>query len=342
MLTKIIGEEKVQKVKKYIEKGERFVIVSHVSPDGDSLGSSLGLYHFLTTYGKENITVIVPNEFPEYYKWMPGSKDILIYDKYPEFAEELILKADVIFCLDFNEPKRLEKLAPVVLAAEGRKVMVDHHLHPGDFCKVTISQSEMSSTAELIFRLICQMGMFDILNQEGAACIYTGMMTDTGAFTYNSNQPEVYIVISELLKKGINKDLIYQKVNQAYSESRFRLMGYVLLEKMKIYPEYKTSLITLTTKELNNFGYKTGDTEGFVNLLLNIDGVDFSVFIRQDKEYTKISFRSVGDFPSNQFAAAYFNGGGHKNASGGEYYGSIEDALNVFEEGLKEFNPNNY
>lgn len=227
-----------------------------------------------------------------------------------------------------------------MLASEGRKVMIDHHLNPSDFCRITISYPEMSSTSEMIFRFICRMGFFDILNRDAAECIYTGMMTDTGSFTYNSNQSEIYIIISELLKKGIDKDQIYRNVNQVYSESRLRLMGYVLYEKMKIYPESHAALITLTRKELNRFNYATGDTEGFVNLPLSIEGIRFSVFIREDSDCMKISLRSIGDFPCNLFAEKYFKGGGHKNASGGEYYGNLEDAVAVFEQGLALFNPN--
>ena len=340
MLTKIISDEKIQKVKKYIEKGERFVIVTHISPDGDALGSALGLYHFLIAYGKEQVTIVVPNHFPQFYKWMPGRKEIVIHEKYPEFAEQFIQNADVIFCLDFNEPKRIEKMAPAVLAAEGKKVMIDHHLYPSDFCHQVISIPEMSSTSELVFRLLCQMGEFNLVNKDCATCIYTGMMTDTGSFTYNSNKPEIYTIICELIKKGIDKDLIYRNVNQVHSENRLRMMGYVLYEKMKIYPEKQAALITLSKAELERFNYVAGDSEGFVNLPLSIEGVHFSTFIREDKDYIKISLRSVGDFPCNQFASQYFNGGGHKNASGGEFYGSLEEAIAVFEKGLDEFNPN--
>ena len=176
-----------------------------------------------------------------------------------------------------------------------------------------MSYPEMSSTSEMIFRFICRMGMFDLLNRDAAACIYTGMMTDTGSFTYNSNKPEIYTIVSELIKKGIDKDLIYRKVNQVYSECRLRMMGYVLYEKMRVYPEQQAALITLSKEELDRFQYQAGDTEGFVNLPLSIENVSFSVFIREDSDYIKVSLRSVGDFPCNQFASTYFNGGGHKN-----------------------------
>lgn len=339
MITKIIQEEKIQKVKKYIEKGDNFVIVTHVSPDGDAIGSALGLYHFLMEYGKDNVAVIVPNDFPAFLKWMPGAKDVVNYEKYSEFSEQLLQGADVIFCVDFNIPKRIDKLAPAVLNAPGRHVLIDHHLDPGDFCRVTISHPEMSSTSEMVFRLICRMGYFELITKSGAECIYTGMMTDTGSFTYNSNKPEIYVIISELIKKGIDKDEIYRKVNQTYSESRLRMMGYVLYEKMKIYSGRQTALITLSAQELKQFNYRSGDSEGFVNLPLSIKGVVFSAFLREDIENVKISLRSVGDFPCNVFASAYFNGGGHKNASGGEFYGSLADAVEVFNKGLIEFNP---
>lgn len=342
MLTKIIREEEIQKAKKYVEKGDKFVIITHVTPDGDALGSSLGLYHFLNEFGKDNVSVIVPNGFPSFYKWMPGAKDIVIHERYPDFSEQLIQDADVIFCLDFNEPKRIEKLASTVVAADGRKVMIDHHLNPSDFCRVIMSYPEISSTSELVFRFICRMGMYELINKEAAECIYTGMMTDTGSFTYNSNHPEIYTIIGELIKKGIDKDLIYRRVNQVYSESRLRLMGFTLYEKMRVFSEQHSALITLSKEELERFQYKTGDTEGFVNLPLSIDNIQFAVFIREDKDYIKVSLRSVGEFPCNEFASRYFNGGGHKNASGGEYFGSLEDAVKVFEGGLNELNPNNF
>ena len=339
MLTKVIEQSKIDHFTKWFDRADKIVIVSHVGPDGDAIGSSLGLWHFFSSQGK-TANVIVPNAFPDFLKWMPGSKDVLLYDRYKEFADKLIAEADVICCLDFNAIHRIDAMGDAVLASPARKILIDHHLHPEDFCKIIISHPEISSTSELVFRLICRMGYFSDISREGAECIYTGMMTDTGSFTYNSNKPEIYTIISELIKKGIDKDLIYRKVNQVYSESRLRMMGYVLYEKMKVYPEQHAALITLSLEEMNRFHYVTGDTEGFVNLPLSIENVAFSVFIREDKDYVKISLRSVGDFPCNQFASRYFNGGGHKNASGGEFYGSLVDAVAVFEKGLEEFNPN--
>ena len=322
MLTKMLDEAQVQRFQNYIDRAERFVLMAHVSPDGDAIGASLGMYHFLTEIGKEQVDVIVPNEFPAFLKWMPGTKDILVYERYPEYAQQLISEADVLFNMDYNEPKRAGKLAPFIEAAEGRKVMIDHHPNPGDFCRLVISYPIMSSTSELVFRLLCAIKSYDDINKEAAECLYTGMMTDTGAFTYNSNRADIYTVVGELIKKGIDKDEIYRKVYQ-----------------MKVYPELRTALITLSLEELNRYSYVTGDTEGFVNMPLSIDGIDFSVFIRESSDQIKISLRSVGEFPCNHFAANYFGGGGHKNASGGEYYGTLEEAVRTFERGLAELNP---
>lgn len=339
MLTKVIEQAKIDHFTKWFERADKIVIVSHVSPDGDAIGSSLGLYHFLDSQEK-TVNIIVPNAFPDFLKWMPGSKDILLYDRYTEFANKLIAEADVICCLDFNALKRIDDMADAVATSPARKVMIDHHLHPEEFCQITISHPGISSTSELVFRLICRMGYFSDISREGAECIYTGMMTDTGGFTYNSNNREVYYIISELLLKGIDKDDIYRKVYNTYSESRLRLMGYVLAN-MRVYPAYNAALISLTRDEQGKFDYIKGDSEGFVNIPLTIKNVCFSCFLREDteKQMIKISLRSVGTFPCNKLAAEFFNGGGHLNASGGEFYGTMEEAVRVFEQALEKYQP---
>ncbi|MDR1369389.1 MAG: bifunctional oligoribonuclease/PAP phosphatase NrnA [Dysgonamonadaceae bacterium] len=336
MITKIIAEDSIQKAKKYIDHADRIVIVTHISPDGDAVGSSLGLYHFLLEMGKL-VNVIVPNEFPDFLKWMKGAHDIINREKSPKIAIETIEAAELIFCLDFNILKRIGDLGSLVEQAKAKKVMIDHHLDPGDFCDVTISHPEISSTSEMVFRLICRMGFFEDINRECAESIYTGMMTDTGAFTYNSNSDQIYYIISELLKKGIDKDAIYSRVYNTYTANRIRLMGYLTYEKMKIFQDCNTALLILSQEEQRRFNVKKGDTEGFVNIPLSIGEIVFSVFIREDRDLVKISFRSKGDFPCNIFASAHFGGGGHKNASGGEFYGSLEDAITLFESVLPQY-----
>ncbi len=338
MLSKIILQANIDKVETYFERAEKIVIVTHISPDGDAIGSSLGLFHFLNSQGKTT-HIIVPNAFPDFLRWMPGAKDIVRYDKYKEFADKLLNEADVICCLDFNALSRIGDMAQSVADAPGRKVMIDHHLDPEPFCRITISHPQISSTSELVFRLICRMGCFDDISFEGAECIYTGMMTDTGGFTYNSNNREIYFIISELLSKGIDKDEIYRKVFNTYSEGRLRLMGYVLYEKMQVFPQFRAALIWLTKNEQNRFHYVKGDTEGFVNIPLQIKGICFSAFLREDteKNMIKISLRSVGQFPCNKVATEFFNGGGHLNASGGEFYGNMNEAIEVFKQALIKY-----
>jgi phosphoesterase RecJ-like protein len=342
MLTKVIDNDLIHKLKAFIHKGGKIVIVTHEMPDGDAIGSSLGLYHYLSSFDKKLIKVVVPNAFPDFLKWMPGANDIVVAEQYPDFARQLLMEADVVFCLFFNAIRRVGKLASTLAASDGQKVLIDHHLEPENFSDIEISFPEMSSTGELIFRIICALGDVDLIEKSAAECLYTGMMTDTGSFTYNSNSEGIYVIISELLKKGIDKDDIYRKVYQVYSLSRFRLMGYVLYEKLKTYPDKRSALFTLTRMELNRFKYKCGDTENFVNLPLSIKGINFSVFMREERNFIKVSLRSEGDFPCNVFASKYFNGGGHKNAAGGEFYGSMENAVKAFEEGLVLLNPNNF
>ena len=338
MLSKVISQANIDHVEKWFEKADKLVIVSHVSPDGDAIGSSLGLYHFLLSQDK-TVHVIVPNAFPDFLKWMPGAKDIIQYNRYKDFADKLINEADVLCVLDLNALSRLDDMQDVVRNSPARKLLVDHHLYPEDFARITISHPHISSTSELVFRLICQLGNFSDISKEGAECIYTGMMTDTGAFTYNSNDREIYLIIGEPLSKGIDKDEIYRNVYNNNSESRLRLQGYVLCDKMQIFPEFRAALITLSREEQKRFHYMKGDTEGLVNIPLSIKDVCFSVFLREDteKDMIKISLRSVGTFPCNQVATEFFNGGGHLNASGGEYYGTLEEAVELYKQALVKY-----
>jgi len=336
MISKIIAEDLIHKVQKELNKAEKIVIVVHVGPDGDAMGSSLALWHYLMTIEKEPV-VIVPTAFPNFLKWMPGSENVMVYEEKKAVCEQIISNAELIFTLDFNVPNRMAKMETVIMNATAPKILVDHHLHPGDYAKVTISYPEISSTSELIFRLICRLGDFSKINLACAECIYTGMMTDTGAFTYNSNKPEIYTIINELIKLGVDKDDIYRRVFNIYSADRMRLMGYALYKKMKVYPEYKAALITLSLSELKEFNFQNGDAEGLVNMPLSIDGVLFSVFMREDSDKIKISLRSQGTFPANKVSADLFNGGGHLNAAGGESYTTLEQAIEKFESALPDY-----
>lgn len=336
MISKIIAEDLIHKVQRALDTAEKIAIVVHVGPDGDAMGSSLGWWHYLMSIDKEPV-VVVPTAFPNFLTWMPGSDKVMIYEGNEASCEEVLNAAELIFTLDFNVPSRMAKMEAAVMNAPALKILVDHHLHPGDYAKVAISYPEISSTSELIFRLICRLGDFSKINLACAECIYTGMMTDTGGFTYNSNKPEIYTIINELIKLGVDKDDIYRKVFNNYSADRMRLMGYALFSKMKIYPEYKAALITLTLRELQEFNFQNGDAEGLVNLPLSIDGVVFSVFMREDTDKIKISLRSQGTFPANKVSSDLFNGGGHLNAAGGESYISMQESVKKFEEALPNY-----
>ncbi|MDR0422230.1 MAG: bifunctional oligoribonuclease/PAP phosphatase NrnA [Proteiniphilum sp.] len=317
-----------------IRRAGKIVITTHLSPDGDALGSSLALFHFLKRTGK-SVRMIVPNSFPHFLKWMNGTREIEIYEYNPPAAQKIIAHADLIFSMDYNISKRAGDMAPHLDNSPARKILIDHHLLPGRNFDITVSYPEISSTCELLFRLLFQAGKYDELTQTEAECLYCGMMTDTGNFTYNSRDPETFEIVSLLLRKKINKDAIYSQVFDNYSEDRFRLLGFTLSQRMEIYPEIHSALLFLSREDQSRFRFGKGDTEGFANCPLSIKGIFFSTFIREDEGLIKLSFRSRGSFPCNEFAAAFFNGGGHLNASGGEFYGTFDDAIRVFKNGLK-------
>jgi phosphoesterase RecJ-like protein len=336
MHTKIIDKRKVDEASALIENAKQIAIVTHMSPDGDAVGSALGLYQHLRSCDK-NVSVIVPNRFPDFLAWMPGAENVLIYDEMKDQTEAALKKCDLLFALDFNTLSRIGELNGFVKNLSCKKVLIDHHRDPDDFCNVVISYPKIASTSELVFRLIYAMGFCPQMTLSCAECLYAGMMTDTGAFTFNSNDPEIYYIISELLKKGVDKDAIYSKVYNTYSVDRLRLMGYTLSQKMEVLPEYHTAIITLTKAELDKFNYKEGDTEGFVNIPLSIKGIVFSVLVKEGKEMVKLSLRSRGTFPVNKVASALFNGGGHINASGGESYESMKDTVKKLKAALPHY-----
>lgn len=336
MITPIIQQQKVKQVIEAIHTSRSIIITTHLSPDGDAMGSSLALCHFLRRNGKQ-VRIIVPNSFPYFLKWMDGSSEVEVYDYNPAAGQRLLASADLIFCLDYNIIKRVGSMGAYLEKSPAKKVLIDHHLLPGDGFDIAISHPEISSTCELLFRLFHQAGEYENLDKQEAEAMYCGMMTDTGGFTYNSNDPEIYEIISLLLRKGVDKDAIYSKVFHNYSESRFRLLGFTLSQRMEVYPKLHSALLHLSLEDQANFPFNKGDTEGFVNYPLSIKDIIFSTFIREEKELIKLSFRSQHSFPCNEFAADFFNGGGHLNASGGEFYGSFEEAVKTYHEGLKQY-----
>ena len=312
-----------------ISEASTILITCHKSPDGDAMGSSLGWAEYLRSLGKEAI-VIVPDQYPNFLSWLPNTEKIVRYDKHKDKCDMLFKIADLVFCLDYNTPSRVEEMEEALVASPAPRVLIDHHLNPDVPAVLTISHPEASSTSELIFRIVWQLGAFNQMSKQFATPIYCGMMTDTGGFTFNSSNPEIYFIISELLTTHIDKDRIYRNVYHNYSEDRIRLMGYVMYEKLVYLPEYHAAFYTLTKEEQQRFHFIKGDAEGLVNIPQQIKGLKLSISLREDTEKQNliwVSLRSVDDFPCNKMAEEFFNGGGHLNASGGRINASMEEAI---------------
>ena len=318
------------KLKKVLGSPCDAVILTHVNPDGDAIGSILGLYWFLINKGC-NVSMATPNHFPHFLKWMDGTQKILDFKRKPDRVIAELMKADLIFLLDLNEPDRLGGIQDHLKDLDAWTIMVDHHPDPAGFTDYTISETQASSTAELVYQLICDIDGQDLVDRRIAECLFTGIITDTGCFSYNSSNPQTFGMVAELLKKGIDKDRIYSLVYNNYSVERMHLLGYSLKDKMVVLPELRTAYISLTAEELRRYSHKTGDTEGFVNYPFTIGNIRVTALFLEKEDHIKISFRSKGDFKINKFAQKYFNGGGHENAAGGEYPESLEITLARFE-----------
>ena len=335
----ILSEAELTQLRSIIAAAADIVVIGHVNPDGDAIGSTLAWTNYLQSEGK-SVSLIVPDKYPDFLNWLPNTDKILRHDKHPEKTELLVATADLIFCLDLNTLSRTEALADHIASAKAAKVLIDHHPNPDDLFNLTISHPEMSSTSELVFRLVWQLGAFERLGHHFAVPCYCGMMTDTGGFTYNSNRPEIFFIISQLLTKGINKDKIYRNVFNNYSLWRLRLMGYVMYTKLNVFAEYHAAYFTLTRRDLKHFHFMKGDAEGLVNMPLQIKGMKLSISLREDTEKPDtiwVSLRSVDDFPCNKMAEKYFNGGGHLNASGGHLNCTMDEAEMLVNKAIREF-----
>jgi len=324
-----ISKHLLKKIRSLVEDTGDITLLTHIYPDGDAIGTMLGFYWFLVKKGR-NVNMVVPNEIPFFLQWLPGCNHILIEKDDPDNAGRLISNAKNIICLDFNESDRLGNLEEKFLQAGGTKILIDHHPDPGDFADYVISDAEISSTAELVYNLIDMTGWNQLIDKTIAECIFTGIMSDTGCFSFNSSKSGTYRVVADLLDKGIDKDRIYKLVYDNYSPSRMHLLGYSLKEKMVVIPEYNVAYISLTKDELQKFDHVNGDTEGFVNYPFSIKGIKLTALFIEKEDHIKISFRSKGDFYVNKFSEKYFNGGGHKNAAGGESSLSLEKTIEKF------------
>ena len=335
----LLNEQELQALRTHIAQSSRILICAHRGPDGDAVGSSLGWAEYLRQQGKQ-VDIVMPTPFPDFLRWMPGSQDIRFYARHETEAEQVIAQADLIFCLDFNGLQRLQEMQTPVAAAQAKRIIIDHHLDPDrSIAAQVVSFPTRCSTSEIVCRLIIELGGWDELPQKAAVCLYTGMMTDTGGFTYNSNDPEIYEVISMLLTKGIDKDKIYRNVFNVYSEDRMRLTGYILYRKLRFYYNRHASIFALTREEMRRFHFIRGDAEGLVNMPLQVKGMRLSISLREDTErdVVRVSLRSVDDFPCNRMAEEFFHGGGHLNASGGERPFPLSEAMLTAERAIKAY-----
>jgi len=320
-----------------LAKANRIVIVPHKGPDGDAMGSTLGLMHFLRDKG-HTANVIAPNDYPHFLKWLPGSEEVYVYEQQKEAADKLIADAEIVFTLDFNDLSRCGGMEESLRASQAVFVMIDHHQEPADYAHYTYSDSTMSSTCEMVHKFIEKLRAGKQITPEIATCLYTGIMTDTGSFRFSSTSSDTHRVIADLMDKGAKNSEIHNNIYDTNSGDKLQLLG-TALQNLKVLRKYRTAYITLTQEELDRHNFKKGDTEGFVNYGLSLDGIRFAViFIENAQEnIIKISFRSKGTFDVNKLARAHFNGGGHINAAGGKSDLSMNDTVVHFNKILAEY-----
>jgi len=320
-----------------LDKRPIITIIPHTSPDGDAIGSTLGLYHFLKNQGHD-VQVIAPTDFPDFLKWMPEADQILIYSDQESRAEQRIADSSLIFTLDFNNLLRAKPLTPFLQKALATFVMIDHHQQPDTYATITYSDEKASSTCELIYNTIVSLGSQEAINKTIAICLYTGIMTDTGGFRFSMTSPQTHRVAAVLFGKGANCAQIASDVLDSYSIDRLQLLGTVL-DGLTYLKEYKTAYMSVSSKILKQFNFRKGDTEGFVNYGLRIKEAELAVIFIENEEdnLIKISFRSKTTLDVNLLARMYFNGGGHINAAGGSMSISLEDTIAYFLEVLPKF-----
>lgn len=322
-------QNKIESVKSLINSSKHIVITTHYKPDGDALGSSLGLWAYLKALGL-NVNVVLPSEFPGFLSWMHGSNDTLDFLKEGDKAKALIQEADLIFCLDFNDPTRTEGMSESLISSSAKKIMIDHHLDPKSFCDYTFSFPSVGSTCELIVHFIEALNGESLITMDSAACMYAGIMTDTGSFRFSSVTAETHRVVGLLLNTGMRNDFVHEAVYDTSTEDRLRFLGHVLLNQMFVLKEHKAVYFTCTSSDMKKYNHQPGDLEGIVNYGLSIEGIKMAVLFSERDGIVKISFRSKGDYSVKDLAEKHFEGGGHKNAAGGKSYLTLQETVLKF------------
>lgn len=327
--------EGIKEIKSLLGSPKDIVIISHRNPDGDALGSAWALKYFLDKFHHSS-KVIFPSEYPPIFNFVKDIKDSIIYDFTQEKAIEAIKKAEIIFCLDFNGLDRIDKLGPYVEESKAKKILIDHHLDPEDFAHYILSDSSASSTCELIYQFIEELGETSKMDQSISEAIFIGLITDTGSFKYSTN-PKTYQVASKLKSFGADDYYLQDKIFNSLKEKHLRLLGHCLANRFELIPEYKTGIIHLTRKDYADFEIARGDTEGIVNYILKLEGIEVAAFISEQPSIVKLSLRSKGDISVQEIARNHFRGGGHKNASGGAAYAKLQDVITKFKKVLPNY-----
>ncbi len=328
----------IQDVFPLLEQPKKIFITTHHKPDGDAIGSMLGLYHYLTGKG-HHVTAVSPSEVPEFLEWMPGVDMLIDFEEEAEQANKALSDADLVFCLDFNNYSRTKNLTHQLEQSEQPKILIDHHLLPAKVWDYGMSEPSKSSTCEMVYDFINLAGDNAAITVDIAACLYTGALTDTGSFRYPVTTAGTHQMVADFINKGLEHSKIHEYVYDSWSLRRMHLVGYVLLEKMEIFPEYNAGLIALSKKDLRLFNVSSGDLEGLVNYPLSISKIRFATMITERGDEVKLSFRSKGDFDVSTFAREHFNGGGHFNASGGRSNQSFTDTVTNFKQILSDIHP---
>jgi len=331
------SRKELEKINNFLSSSKKkIVLMSHTHPDGDALGSGMALKLFLNKLGHE-VDFILPDRFPEFLDWMPNTKDIIIYDEDRDKAISALESADCMICVDMNNIGRLNGLSEQAEFFFNKKtsILFDHHINPNENFNFFYWDINVSSTSELIYDFFQKIGKLDLIDHNIAECLYVGIITDTGSFSYSCNNPETYIIVSNLIRIGVDGAKIHQYVYSTFTESRIRLFGVSLFEKLVIDKKHGGAYIALSAEDLNNHNYQVGDTEGLVNYTLSIKGIVFGALLTEMENFIKISFRSEGDINVNLIAKEFFNGGGHKNAAGANFYGKLEDACIIIENIIK-------
>lgn len=325
-----ISETSIAYLKKLLGEKSDVLITTHYNPDGDAIGSSLAFYHFLNSQGIE-AKVLIPNELPSFLQWLPGVEQAVIYSENPELGNEMLQTADLIFCMDYNGLNRVKLFTDQLRSAKATRILIDHHVQPENEFDLMFSVIEVSSTSELLYQILAEAGFVDEITKNMAECFFVGIMTDTGSFSFACNRPETFGIAAKLINTGIDVERIHRMVYDTYSESRMRLLGQCLGTNMKVLPEYATAYIWLTKDDLEKYNYQQGDTEGVVNYALSIQNVAVAALFTERDDRVRVSLRSKGEFSVNEFARAHFNGGGHRNAAGGDIFKTMNETLAWFE-----------